>query len=313
MQNPQIPTDPLDHHRLPAVEIGTGTWQWGDRLTWGFGGAYAENDVRDAFKASLDAGINFFDTAEMYGWGKSERLLGQFIRESGANVLVATKFLPFPWRFTRAQLIAALSGSLKRLGMSHVDLYQIHFPLPIVSVETWANALADALDLGMTRAVGVSNYNREQTLRSTAALEKRGYPLASNQVEYSLIDRHIERDGTLQAARERDVTIIAYSPLGKGLLTGKYTVDHPPSGTRGMQARGVLAKLPPLIERMRQIGEQHEGKNPAQVALNWTVCKGALPIPGAKNADQVRQNAGAVGWQLSDDEIAELDTLSARL
>src|SRR5664279_3035121 len=144
----------LETHRMPdSIEIGTGTWQWGDTWMWGFGRAYAEDDVRQAFKASLEAGITFYDTAELYGRGKSERLLGQFIRESGAHVIVASKFLPFPWRVTKSQLLAALRGSLKRLGMSSVDLYQIHFPMPPVCVETWANALADALDQGLTRAV----------------------------------------------------------------------------------------------------------------------------------------------------------------
>ena len=304
----------LDNHLLPDdIEIGTGTWQWGDTMMWGYGRGYAENDVRAAFKASLDAGITFFDTAELYGWGKSERFVGKFLRETGADAIIATKFLPFPWRFTKAQLIAALAGSLKRLGLSTVDLYQIHFPVPVASVETWADALATAIDLQMTRAVGVSNYNREQTLRSHAALAKRGYPLASNQVEYSLLDRHIERDGTMQAANERGVRIIAYSPLGKGLLSGKYTVANPPPGLRGRGAQATLEKLPPLIEAMRRIGEAHGDKNPAQVAINWTICKGTLPIPGAKNADQVRQNAGGAGWRLTEAEVAELDTLSARI
>ena len=309
---PQVHT--LENHLLPdSIEIGTGTWQWGDTMMWGYGRGYAENDVRDAFKASLDAGIIFFDTAELYGWGKSERFVGKFLRELNANAIIATKFLPFPWRFSKAQLIAALAGSLKRLGLSTVDLYQIHFPVPVASVETWADALATAIDLQMTRAVGVSNYNREQTIRSHTALAKRGYPLASNQVEYSLLDRHIERDGTMQAANERGVKIIAYSPLGKGLLSGKYSVEHPPSGVRGMGAKATLEKLPPLIDAMRRIGEGHGGKNPAQVAVNWTICKGTLPIPGAKNAGQVQQNAGGAGWRLTEAEVAELDALSSRI
>lgn len=303
----------LDQHQLPdTVEIGTGTWQWGDTMIWGFGKGYGSDDVRAAFHASLDTGISFYDSAEVYGRGKSERLLGQFVRESGAPVLVATKFAPYPWRFSGSQLLAALRGSLRRLEMSRVDLYQIHWPMPPVGVETWANALADALDLGLTRAVGVSNYNREQTIRSHAALAARGYPLAANQVEYSLIDRHIERDGTLQAAQERGVRIIAYSPLGKGLLSGKYSVANPPPGLRGRQARALLPKLPPLIEQLRAIGQAH-GKSPAQVALNWTICKGTLPIPGAKNAQQAQANAGAVGWRLSSAEVAALDELSAAL
>ena len=117
----------------------------------------------------------------------------------------------------------------------------------------------------------------------------------------------------MQAANEHGVRIIAYSPLCKGLLSGKYTVENPPPGMRGRGAREVLPKLPPLIDKLRAIGEQHGGKNPAQVAVNWTICKGTLPIPGAKNAGQVQQNAGAAGWRLTDDEIAELDALSAQI
>ncbi len=299
-------------HRLPdSLEIGTGTWQWGDTLVWGYGGDYSDADVQQAFTAALDAGITLFDTAEFYGWGKSEKLLGQFIRESGADVLVATKFLPFPWRLFKRQLISALRGSLKRLGMNSVDLYQIHFPMPPIPVETWAQALADAIDMGLTHAVGVSNYTRAQMIRSHAILGARGYPLASNQVEYSLIQRRIERNGTLESAQERGIKIIAYSPLGKGLLTGKYTVENPPPGNRSFGARGVLPKLPPLIALLREIGDAHDGKSPAQVATNWAICKGTLPIPGAKNAKQAASNAGAAGWRLSSDEVARLDEVSA--
>ncbi len=305
-------TNHVIDHRLPeAVEIGTGTWQWGDKMVWGFGGDYSDADVRQAFDAARAAGITLFDTAEIYGWGKSEKLLGQFIRESGADVLVATKFFPFPWRLVKGQLIRALRGSLKRLGMTSVDLYQVHFPAPPIPVETWSRALADALDLGLTRSVGVSNYNREQLIRSHAMLEGRGYPLASNQVEYSLIQRKIERDGTLAAAQERGVKIIAYSPLGKGLLSGKYTVETPPPGSRSMMMRGILPKLPPLIAALREIGAAHADKTPAQVAINWTICKGTLPIPGAKNAKQAASNAQAADWRLTDDEVARLDEVSA--
>ncbi len=310
MNGTNTTTKPFENHLIPdSIEIGTGTWQWGDTMVWGYGHGYGEAEVHAAFQASLDAGINFFDTAELYGWGKSERFIGKFVAETHANIYIATKFLPYPWRLTRPQLIAALAGSLKRLGMSSIDLYQIHFPL-VMSVETWANALADALDLKMTRSVGVSNYNRERTIRSYAALQKRGYPLASNQVEYSLLDRHIERDGTMQACNEHGIKIIAYSPLAKGLLTGKYTVENPPPGRRASGARAALAKIPPLLDRMKAMGEAHGGKTLAQVAINWTICKGTLPIPGAKNATQVQQNAGSIGWRLTDDEVAELDQIS---
>jgi len=301
-------------YHIPAEhEMGVGAWAWGDSFVWGFGKGYSETDVREAFNATLDAGITFVDTAEMYGFGKSERYVGEFIKGLSKPVYVATKFFPIPIRLTKGQFMSALKGSLRRLGMDAVDLYQIHFPVPPMPVEHWAAALADALDQGLIRAAGVSNYNREQTIRTHHTLEGRGYPLASNQMEYSLLERKIERNGVKQACDERGVKIIAYSPLGMGLLTGKYTVANPPPGTRGMQYRSLLPKLPPLITLLNEIGAAHGDKTPAQVALNWTICKGTLPIPGAKNRRQAEANAGAVGWRLTADEVAALDEASDRV
>ena len=157
--------------RVPP--LGIGTWQWGDSMMWGYGKGYAEGEIQAAFDASMAAGITCFDTAEMYGFGKSERFLGRFIRADGQPVVVATKFFPMPWRLGKGSLLRALRGSLKRLGMQQVDLYQIHFPLPPVSIETWMDGLADAVQAGLTRAVGVSNYSVEQTRRAHAALAKR--------------------------------------------------------------------------------------------------------------------------------------------
>ena len=240
--------------------------------------------------------------------------MGQFARGSKDALVVATKFFPYPWRLRRANLIAALHASVKRIGLERVDLYQIHQPIPPVSIETWVDALGDAVHAGLTRAAGVSNYNAEQTRRAFEVLSKRGIPLASNQVKYSLLDRHIERDGTMQACRELGITIIAYSPIEMGLLTGKYTAHNPPRGTRGFRYnRSYLDKVQPVIARLREIGIAHGGKTPAQVALNWTMRKGAVPIPGAKNARQVEENVGALGWQLTDDEVAAIDAASERV
>jgi aryl-alcohol dehydrogenase-like predicted oxidoreductase len=291
--------------------MGLGTWAWGDRVIWGYGNGYTDADLRAAFEASLAAGVNFFDTAEAYGWGRSERLLGQFIRAAGRSVVVATKFVPYPWRLRRASLLRALRGSLDRLGMDQVDVYQIHLPLPPVSTEAWMDALADAVEAGLTRAVGVSNYNLTQMERAHAALTQRGVALASNQVEYSLLHRDPERNGVLTACHELGVTLIAYSPLAMGVLTGKYTPDNPMPGLRGRRFnRQRLARVEPLIELLREIGQAHGGKTPAQVALNWTIYKGAVPIAGAKNARQAEQNSGALGWELTADEVAALDAAS---
>jgi aryl-alcohol dehydrogenase-like predicted oxidoreductase len=304
-----------DRYRLgqTAIEVspmGLGTWAWGDRLVWGFGRGYGEPEVKAAYRASRASGVDFFDTAEIYGQGRSERILGRLAGEEQGRIFVATKFFPYPWRPYRGALVPALRGSLRRLGVPRVDLYQIHFPFPPLSVESWMDSMADAVELGLTRAVGVSNYSVRQMERAHAALARRGVPLASNQVEYSLLDREPERSGLLQACRELGVTLIAYSPLGMGLLTGKYGPGRPPPLTRRRRAAGLLHRLNPLLDVLRLLGQAHGGKTPAQVALNWTMAKGTLPIPGAKNERQAVENAGAVGWTLTPDEVAQLDAAS---
>lgn len=302
---------------LEGVTFGVGTWAWGDRLMWGYGIGYAEDDVRQAFNASLAAGIRLFDTAEVYGQGRSESMLGAFLREveqrpGQVPVLIATKFMPFPWRLSRQSLVRALRGSLRRLGLEQVDLYQIHQPLPPVNVETWMSAMVEAAQAGLTRAVGVSNYDINHTQRAYDALIREGMHLASNQVEYSLLNRKIETGGLLKLCQDLGVRVIAYSPLAMGMLSGKYSPDNMPRGVRaGRYHRRVLQRIAPLIALMKKIGMEHAGKTPAQVALNWVICKGALPIPGAKNHEQAEQNAGALGWRLTDDEVAALDEASA--
>jgi aryl-alcohol dehydrogenase-like predicted oxidoreductase len=191
-------------------------------------------------------------------------------------------------------------------------LYQIHWPFPPVAIETWMDGLAEVVKEGLALAVGVSNYNVDQLRRAHAALASRGVPLASNQVEYSLWQRDPERTGLLDACRELGVTLIAYSPLAQGLLTGKYTADSPPPGLRRRRIRRRrLLQMEPLIALLREIGEAAGGKTPAQVALNWLICKGTVPIPGAKNAQQAEGNIGALGWRLTDEQVSALDATSA--
>lgn len=315
MNHPSADSVSLGSSDLNVSRLGIGTWAWGDRFYWGYGrGGYTDADLQAAFQASLAGGINLFDTAEIYGQGRSERLLGGFVQDGGTQALVATKFFPFPWRLRRASLLRALRGSLGRLGLERVDLYQIHWPYPPVSIETWMAGLADAVEAGLVQAVGVSNYSPEQTRRAHAALARRGIPLVSNQVQYSLLHRQPERDGLLDLCRELNVTLIAYSPLAMGLLTGKYTPENPLPGLRGRRfRRELLTQIRPLVALLGEIGQAHTGKTPAQVALNWIMCKGALPIPGAKNARQAQDNAGALGWYLSETEVAALDVASKRL
>ena len=171
------------------------------------------------------------------------------------------------------------------------------------------DAFAGAVEQGLVRAVGVSNYNAEQMKRAYSALEKRGIRLAVNQVEYNLLKREPEQNGLLALCQSLGVTLIAYHPLASGLLTGKYTRESlPPPGRRSLEiSRAAIVRVQPLVATLKQIGEAHGGKMPGQVAINWLMCKGALPIPGVKNLKQLQSNAGALDWRLTPSEVAVLD------
>ena len=301
---------------LHVAPLGVGTWAWGDTRYWGYGQDHTRSDVDEAFRVSVEAGLTFFDTAEIYGGGASERILGELARQCETPVIIATKFMPWPYRLTARALSRALDASLQRLGVDHVDLYQIHWPFSLIRTETLMGALADAVEAGNVRYVGVSNYNATQMRRAHAALARRGVPLVSNQINYSLLNRSPEMNGVLDTCRELSVAIIAYSPLAQGILTGKYKPGSKAPGLRRFRRpfrRGSLEAVMPVVKLLREIGEAHGGKTPAQVALNWLVRQeGVIPIPGAKNARQAAENAGAIGWQITDDEAEALNQATLR-
>jgi len=293
-----------------------GTWAWGDKLFWNYGDGYGPEQLEAAFAAALEAGINFFDTAEIYGLGLSEELLGQFMQKAQQPVQMATKFGPLPWRFTGQSVSDALTDSLKRLQVERVELYQVHWPFAFfLSQETLMNTLADEVKRGRIGSVGVSNYSATQMREAQQILAARGVPLAVNQVRYSLLTRKIESNGILATARELGVTILAYSPLAQGLLTGKYTPDsnQTPGGARKIDPRfskDGLQKIAPVISLLNTLGEKYD-RTPAQVALNWLIAQGnVIPIAGVKTAEHVKQNAGALGWRLNTDEIEQLEQVS---
>jgi aryl-alcohol dehydrogenase-like predicted oxidoreductase len=302
----------LGQNSPTLTALGIGTWAWGDQLFWNYGKDYGTQQVQEAFEATLEAGINFFDTAEVYGLGESERLLGRFMKELGRPAQIATKYFPLPWRFTAQSVSEALTESLKRLQVEQVALYQVHMPFSFfMSQETLMNALADEVQRGRIATVGVSNYSADQMREAHGYLAARGVPLAVNQVQYSLLSRKIESNGILDTARQLGVKILAYSPLAQGLLTGKYTPEQraEPSGARRLDPRfsqSGLEKIAPVVKLLRQIGEKYD-RTPAQVALNWLIAQGAVPIPGAKTAQQAQQNAGALGWSLSSEDVEQLD------
>lgn len=291
---------------VPA--LGIGTWSWGDSLFWAYGKGYGEADVAGAFRAAIAGGITLFDTAEIYGFGESERILGKLCQETGASVTLATKYFPVPWRWQRSAIAAALTASLERLQQSHIALYQIHWPLEFfLKTRDFMEVLAAEVKQGRIQAIGVSNYSAQQMRQAHEILAAKGIPLAVNQVPYSLLTPQIEQNGILATAQELGVTILAYSPLAQGLLTGKYTTGSRTTmqGARKIDPRFSdqgLAKIAPLIDLLQTLGEKYE-KTPAQVALNWLICQeNVIPIPGAKNDRQATQNAGALGWELSPED-----------
>jgi aryl-alcohol dehydrogenase-like predicted oxidoreductase len=307
-------TLPLGKTDIQLSPIGLGAWQWGDRFFWSSGTQYTAEDCRAAFSASLAAGVNWVDTAELYGPGTSEIMLGQFLRERPANILIASKCFPYPWRWSGKTLHGALRGSLKRLGVERIDLYQMHQPHGPLAVESWMDAMAEAVKDGLIRAIGVSNYSAEQTRRAHERLTKHGLSLASNQIRYNLLQRLPERNGVLETCHELGVTVIAYSPIAQGILSGKYTPENAPPGLRGARYnRDHLRRVQPLIELMKEIGQAHANKTPTQVALNWLIGKGMAPIPGAKNARQAQENASAMGWRLTGDEVKALEAASDKV
>ena len=298
---------------VEAPALGVGTWAWGDKLTWQYGRSHGKEDVVAAFHASLSAGLRLFDTAEVYGTGTSERLLGELVSTVQTPILIASKFAPLPHRWTAGSIRRALHGSLRRLQVDCIDLYQVHWYLPTIRIETLMNVLADAVEEGKIRAIGVSNYRESRMRLAHEVLAKRGLALASNQVEYHLLNRECEHNGVLQACQELGITLIAYSPLGKGRLTGKYRPGTAVSGARQRLksfSSEQLAAAMPTVDLLTEIGAAH-GKTAGQVALNWLVRHpGVLPIPGAKNARQATENAGALGWEMTAEEADALDRVS---
>jgi aryl-alcohol dehydrogenase-like predicted oxidoreductase len=279
----------------------------------GYDQSLTESTIREAWEASIEAGVVLFDTAEVYGRGESERIIGRLLGAEPtvrSRIVIATKFMPSPWKVNvHGRLLAAARQSLERLGCGTIDLYQIHGPISLRSHDALAEALAAARAEGLVKAVGVSNYSAKETRSIDAALRKRGLRLASNQIEFSLLRTMARQVGLIDCCRELGVVPLAYSPIGQGRLTGKYTASNPPPGGRTFSAH-PMEQVDAVVAELRRIGDAHDERTPSQVALAWIIAQGAVPIPGAKNRSQAEQNAGALGWQMTEAELARLDAAS---
>src|SRR5512134_2076726 len=295
----------LGKSNLRVPRMGVGAMVWGDprglaRLhpaQTAYGGAHGIEEERRAVEVSMEAGVNLFDTAAMYSMGAAEKRLGELTR--GKDVIIATKY-PSGFSFRLEGFPKEVEATLARLGRDTIDLYQHHYPNTRLSIPKLMDLVADAVEAGKVKAVGVSNYSVEQMREAHAALAKRGIPLASNQVEYSLLHRKPEVDGVLDACRELGITLMAYSPLAGGMLTGKYSAQNRPGGffrrILPQYNRKSLDAIQPVIKLLREIGARYS-KTPNQVALRWLIENPVvLPIPGPKNGQQAAENAGALSF-----------------
>lgn len=317
-------TTVLTPRKLGATElslspIGLGTWQFaGGRGFYRFYFRFIPPEEKAGIiRAAVRGGINWFDTAEAYGFGRSERALRDALQAEGVSdqdVRIASKWWPLPR--LAGSIRRTIHSRLKYLSPYTLDLHQIHWPSSFSSIEAQMNAMADLAALGHIRAVGVSNFSADQMRQAHAALQQRGLVLASNQVQFHLLDRAIERNGILDTARELGISIIAYSPLASGLLTGRFHRDPEALSSTPLIRRFSLSsqveRTRPLINVLAGIAEARQ-VTISQVALNWVITahgETVVAIPGASRVSHAEEAAGALNFALSVDELARLDQTS---
>ncbi|CAM8930560.1 unnamed protein product [Rhodiola kirilowii] len=303
---------------LSVSPMGLGTWAWGNQLLWGYD-EKMDSELQRVFDLVVDNGINLFDTADSYGTGRfngrSEKLLGKFIREFPGRkekrdeLVIATKFAAYPWRLTPRQFVKACEQSLERMEIEQIGIGQLHWSTanyaPLQERALW-DGLVAMYDKGLVRAVGVSNYGPKQLLKIHEYLKVRGVPLCSAQVQYSLVSMGESQTEMKRVCDSLGIRVISYSPLGLGMLTGKYTPSNLPSGPRAILFSQILPGLEPLLEALTKIAQRRRKTIP-QVAINWCICKGTIPIPGVRTVKQAEENLGALGWRLSTEEILVLE------
>jgi aryl-alcohol dehydrogenase-like predicted oxidoreductase len=297
----------LGHSDLRVSPIGLGAWQFGE-AEWGWGHEVTERLAQRIMERALELGIVFFDTAEVYGNGISEEVVGRALRAHRQEVVIATKVSGQHLRYD--DVLKAVEGSLRRLGVRELDLYQIHWANPHVPAAETMRALRHLVREGKVRHVGVSNYSLPLLREALAHLD-----IVANQMLYNLLQREVEQE-LLPFMRREKIALIAYSPLAKGLLTGKYATELPTDGIRKQNPLFAdPANRPPIERVMRPLRDiaSRRGVALAQVALNWLRRPGVVPIPGAKSIAQLEENVGAMAWKLTAAERGTLERASRGL
>jgi aryl-alcohol dehydrogenase-like predicted oxidoreductase len=320
MPNTQISKRTLGKTNIEITPIGLGMMEFAGGGKGMMSSAFpviSQEDKNAIVKAALDGGINWFDTAELYGNGISEASTSTALKAAGksnGDVVVATKW--WPMFRTARNIPKTIDDRLRFLNGYSIDLYMVHQPFSFSPPEAEMDEMAKLVQAGKIRSVGVSNFNPDQMRRAQHQLQKHGLPLAVNQVRYSLLDRRIETNGVLETAKELGVTIIAYTSLESGMLTGKYHKNpellEKKSSFFRARLRRSLEKSRGVVVALEEIAARYNA-TAAQIALNWTVnARGdtVVTIPGATKVSQAQESAGALKFKLSADEIARLDELS---
>lgn len=304
------------HANVTGSRIVIGAWPWGDESTWHWKADELPN-VREAWKALLDAGINHIDTAQVYGSGESERICGELVKGMDrSSFVMQTKFWVLPddpqnvinWKDAP---LTTLKASLARCNVDSMDVYMVHGHIHLQSIATIAKSLADCVDQGLAKTVAVANYSKDDMLTMQAELAKYGIPLAANQCEYHPMRREPEVSGLLQACKANDIVFQSYSSLAQGRLSGKYSAEDegPPSSYRF--SNYPMKEYAAVLQVLGEIAEAR--KVPvAAVTLNYNMVHGIAPVVGVRNVQQAKSNAAAYGWRLSDEEISRIDAVSSQ-
>lgn len=294
-----------------SIPMGVGTWSWGNKLLWGYDESQDES-IKQTWRAAVDGGVSFFDTGDSYGTGKlegrAEVLLGECrLERRQKSVVYGTKLAVYPWRQSAESFVDALQASLQRMQLDRLEIAQAHWsarnywpPQDRALLE----GLAQSYEKGLCDSVGLSNFGPKALKDAAKFFGDRGVPVALNQVQFSLLSTRPEETGLLDLCAELGITPVAYSPLSLGAL-GAGT-EPPLGGPRSFLFGQVLPGATTLTETLASIAK-NRSKTAAQVALNWTICKGTMPIVGARTPTRIRENLGACGWRLTDSEVRSLD------
>lgn len=301
----------LGRSELKVSVVGVGAWQWGSR-EWGWEETYGKKDVIGSLRRAVDLGINLIDTAEAYGRGKSEALIGEALTERREQFVIASKVSP--WHLHPTGVRKAVERSLRRLRTSVIDLYQIHWPNPLMPIGATMRAMEKLVDEGKIRYIGVSNFSLRRLIGAREALSKSD--IVSNQVRYNLLQPKTGRE-LLDYARREKISLIAYSPLAQGALTGKYSPFNLPKDVvrtfNPFFSPRNLEGISQLLDVLKIIGERR-GRTAGQVALNWLIKDPeVIPIPGVKTRQQIEDNAGAAGWRLTGEELGEIGAATEKV